>query len=75
MLPVGGIKEKLIAAHRAGLRTILLPARNAQDLEEVPSKILSALKIEYISTIDDLMAAVFGTGGVEAAEPHPGEVA
>ena len=61
VLPVGGIKEKLIAAHRAGLKTILLPARNASDLEEVPPKILEALRIEFISTIDDLFAAVFPT--------------
>jgi len=60
VLPVGGIKEKLIAAHRAGIKTILLPTKNAPDLEEVPKKILSALRIEYIDTIDDLVAAVFG---------------
>ncbi len=59
VLPVGGIKEKVIAAHRAGIRTILLPTRNAADLEEVPSEILGALHIEYIDTLEDLLAAAF----------------
>ncbi len=67
VLPVGGIKEKLIAAHRAGLSTILLPARNAPDLEEVPAKVLEALQIEYVSTIDDVLSAIFRPLAREAA--------
>jgi ATP-dependent Lon protease len=67
VLPVGGIKEKLVAAHRAGLSTILLPTRNAPDLEEVPARVLEALHIEYVSTIDDVLAAVFRPKVKEAA--------
>jgi ATP-dependent Lon protease len=59
VLPVGGIKEKLIAAHRAGLRRILLPARNAPDLEDVPKPVLEALKIEFVTTTDEVLSAVF----------------
>ena len=43
MLPVGGIKEKVIAAHRAGIRTIVLPARNEKDLDELPPSVLSGM--------------------------------
>ena len=58
VLPVGGIKEKLHAAHRAGIRTILMPARNAPDLDDVPGDVLSELKIHLVKRVDEILALV-----------------
>jgi len=55
VLPVGGIKEKLLAAHRAGLKRILLPRRNEQDLRDVPTNVLSELKIELVDSVVDVV--------------------
>lgn len=54
--PVGGIKEKLIAAHRAGIKKVLLAKRNARDLKEVPEEVTSALKIEYVENVEELLS-------------------
>ena len=43
VLPVGGIKEKVIASHRAGVRTVILPARNEKDLDELPQTVLDEI--------------------------------
>jgi ATP-dependent Lon protease len=59
VLPVGGIKEKVVAAHRAGIKTVLLPARNRKDLEDIPESARSALKLVWLDTVDDAMAAAF----------------
>jgi ATP-dependent Lon protease len=58
VLPVGGIKEKLLAAHRAGIREVLLPARNEADLEEVPKDVRSDLKVHLIKRIDEVLPLV-----------------
>ena len=58
VLPVGGIKEKLLAAHRAGIREVLLPARNERDLEDVPKDIRSELKVHLIKRVDEVLALV-----------------
>ena len=55
MLPVGGIKEKVLAAHRAGITTVLLPERNKRDLEEIPQETRKALTIQWISDVDELL--------------------
>ncbi len=60
VLPVGGIREKIIAAHRAGLRTIILPARNEPHLEEIPREVRTELKFVLVSTIDEVLDYVFG---------------
>jgi ATP-dependent Lon protease len=60
-LPVGGIKEKLLAAIRSGVREVLLPARNAKDLGEIPSDVLDSVEIHLISNVDDLLRDVLGT--------------
>ena len=59
VLPVGGIKEKLLAAHRAGIKEVLLPKRNVKDLEELPAHIKEDLKIHLISKIDEGVNIVF----------------
>jgi ATP-dependent Lon protease len=58
ILPVGGIKEKLLAAHRAGITEVLLPKRNARDLEDVPADVRSDLTIHLVSRIEEILPLV-----------------
>jgi ATP-dependent Lon protease len=60
VLPVGGIREKVIAAHRAGLSTIILPERNLPHLEEIPADIRDQIQFVPARTIDDVLSFVFG---------------
>jgi ATP-dependent Lon protease len=60
VLPVGGIKEKVLAAQRAGLRTVLMPARNEKDLREVPETTRSTLEFVFLETVDDAIQASLG---------------
>jgi ATP-dependent Lon protease len=69
VLPVGGIKEKLLAAHRAGIREVLLPARNEPDLEEVPKDVRTALKIHLIKRVDEVLKLVLEPPAIVAAPP------
>lgn len=55
VMPVGGIKEKVLAAHRAGLKTIILPARNEIDLEELPKEVRSKLSFKLVKTMDEVL--------------------
>ena len=57
VLPVGGIKEKVMAAARAGVKTVLLPHRNQKDLVEVPPEVLEELEIVPIETVDQALRA------------------
>ena len=63
VLPVGGIKEKVLAAQRAGLRTVLLPARNEKDLREVPEAARASLQFIFLETVDDAIQASLGQRG------------
>jgi len=53
VLPVGGIKEKVLAALRAGIKTVMLPSRNKKDLEEIPEEARSKLEFVWLETVDD----------------------
>jgi ATP-dependent Lon protease len=55
VLPIGGVKEKLLAAHRMGLHTVLLPKDNEKDLADIPQEILSSLKIHFVETMDEVL--------------------
>jgi ATP-dependent Lon protease len=55
VLPIGGLKEKLLSAHRAGLTTIIIPKENEKDLENVPDTVKSALTIIPVSHLDDVL--------------------
>jgi ATP-dependent Lon protease len=57
VLPVGGIKEKTLAAHRSGLKTIILPRRNEADLEDLPEEVRTDLKFIFVDTIDQVIDA------------------
>jgi ATP-dependent Lon protease len=55
VLPIGGVKEKLLAAHRAGVTTIIIPKENEKDLAEVPADVLEALQINAVDTMDEVL--------------------
>ncbi len=55
VLPIGGVKEKLLAAHRMGLRTVLLSKDNEKDLAEIPPEILSSLTVKLVETMDEVL--------------------
>ena len=55
VLPIGGIKEKVLAAHRAGIKTFILPKRNMKDLEDVPGEVLNALHFVPVERMDDVI--------------------
>ena len=56
VLPVGGIKEKLLAAHRFGITTIIIPKDNEKDLQEVPEEVRAAINIQLVETIDEVLS-------------------
>ncbi|HBF24014.1 MAG TPA: endopeptidase La [Nitrosomonas europaea] len=60
VLPVGGIKEKILAAQRAGIRTVLLPARNRKDLHDVPEATRTAIQFVFLETADNAVQAALG---------------
>lgn len=61
VLPIGGVKQKLLAAQRAGLKTVFIPARNEPDLDDVPAEVLEALEVKPMTDVADIVA--------EALEP------
>ena len=67
VLPIGGVKEKVLAALRAGITTVLLPARNRRDFEEIPPSARETLRIVWVERVDEAIAA--------ALSPAPAEVA
>ncbi len=72
VFPVGGIKEKVLAAHRAGIRRIILPARNEADIEEIPEDVRKELQIEFVSRTNEVVDAALE---VLVANPPPPLVA
>ena len=55
VLPIGGLKEKLLAALRGGLKTVLIPSDNEKDLAEIPNNVKKGLKIIPVSTVDEVL--------------------
>jgi len=59
ILPIGGVKEKLLAAHRGNMKIVIIPKENEKDLAEVPANVLKAMKIVFVEHMDDVLAAAF----------------
>ena len=75
VLPIGGVKEKLLAAHRMGLRTVLLPKDNEKDLAEIPQEILSSLTIRFVETMDEVLQFALERPIVPSEQPAVAPVA
>jgi ATP-dependent Lon protease len=63
VLPIGGVKQKLLAAQRAGLSTVFIPQRNEPDLDDVPAEVLEALDVKPMTDVAEIVA--------QALEPAP----
>jgi ATP-dependent Lon protease len=63
VLPVGGIKEKMVAAVRAGIKRVMLPARNRKDYDDIPNEVRQAIELIWLENVDDAVAA--GLGSIE----------
>ena len=55
VLPIGGLKEKLLAAHRVGIKKVLIPEKNKKDLVEIPKNILENIEVIAVKNIDDVL--------------------
>ena len=68
VLPIGGVKQKLLAAHRAGLTEVIIPARNEPDLDDLPDEVRAGLTIHPLSDVADVLAIALRPDNAEAAE-------
>jgi len=72
VLPIGGVKEKLLAAHRFGIDTIILPKDNEKDLIELPEEVRDALNVNFVETIDEVLSiALEDACPTQAADEPP----
>jgi ATP-dependent Lon protease len=69
-LPIGGVKEKVLAAHRAGIKIVFLPERNEKDTIDIPEEVKSQLDIRYMKKIDDALSVAL-TAALPTPEPEP----
>ncbi len=60
VMPVGGIKEKVLAAHRAGIRTVILPRWNEKDLRDIPAHVRQSLRFVFVDHVDQVLQEIFG---------------
>ena len=75
VLPVGGIKEKVMAAHRAGIKIILLPERNKNDVDDVPAEIRKQLEFHYLKNLNQVVKLAFDGDAASAKKPARKKVA
>jgi ATP-dependent Lon protease len=68
VLPVGGIKEKVLAAHRAGLSTVILPKRNEKDLDDLPEDIREEMRFVLVDRVEEVLGTALRDGHVDAAQ-------
>jgi ATP-dependent Lon protease len=82
VMPIGGLKEKLLAALRGGLKTVLIPKENERDLPEIPDNVKKGLEIVPVSTVDEVLAralvkplvAIEWVNDLEAVAAKPAEL-
>ena len=65
VLPVGGLKEKVLAAHRAGIRRVILPDRNRKDMVDIPESVRKDLELAFVKRIQDVLEQTLETVSVE----------
>ena len=74
VLPIGGVKQKLLAAQRAGVSTVFIPQRNEPDLDDVPAEILAALDVRPVGDVAEILAfALHQPDGVAAGQRPDGQ--
>jgi len=71
VLPVGGIKEKVLAAKRAGIEKVVLPEQNRRDVEEIAEGLLEGLQVSYVGTIDEALQQTLSSAQTAAARGAP----
>ena len=69
VLPIGGLKEKVLAAYRADIKTVICPKENEKDLHEVPKNVMRALQFKYVDTIDEVLRIAIA----DLPEDHPNQ--
>ena len=70
MLPIGGVKEKLLAAHRIGVTTIILPRENEKDLADIPKVVLDAMTVQLVEHVDEVLKIALVPPTPPAAQPE-----
>ena len=73
VMPVGGIKEKMLAAHRAGLKTIILPKRNELDVEDVPEEVRKTMTFVFAESVNDVLKAALEKPVKSTKKPPQGK--
>jgi ATP-dependent Lon protease len=71
VLPVGGIKQKVLAAARVGIGTVILPQRNEPDLDDIPDEIQQGMNFVFVDRVDDVFAAALRDGAATGQEQAP----
>jgi ATP-dependent Lon protease len=75
VLPIGGLKEKTLAAKRAGIKQVIVPKRNEKDLPEIPEEVRNTLKFHFAENIDQVLAVALGTNSKARSKAPPGKAA
>src|SRR4029078_1113331 len=70
VLPIGGVKEKVLAAHRAGVTTIILPKDNEKDFADIPKNVVDAMNLHMVETMDEVLRIALA-GPLPALPPVP----
>jgi ATP-dependent Lon protease len=70
VLPIGGVREKVLAAERAGLKRVILPRENEPDLEELPAETRAEMQFTLADTVEEVFAAAFTANGAKARRPR-----